>query len=85
MKTDWRTTPCPICSGHGVVLVYSHNDVEGPGECNECCGSGLFWLRPSGHVFVYPGGPARGSWPEEYARATPVTLDDNVPEERSMK
>lgn len=59
MDDKWRTIPCQKCGGLGVVSVYSAFDFEGPGECPDCI-NGSLWLRPSGHAFLYPGGPAAG-------------------------
>ena len=73
MDNKWRTIQCPGCNGFGVIAVYSAYDFEGPGECPECV-NGTLWLRPSGHAFLYPGGPAAGMVSREtYALAAPVT------------
>lgn len=75
MDNKWRTTQCPNCGGHGVVSDYgfSGRDFLGPKECEDCWGSGKLWIRPTGHCFAYPGGPARGMWSkEQYAKSTPV-------------
>lgn len=67
MDKLWRTVRCPSCGGHGL-----REAVEGAVECSECEGSGGLWIRPSGHVFQYPGGPAAGMWSKyEYERGTP--------------
>jgi hypothetical protein len=48
-----------------------------PGEeCDHCMGNGLMWIRPTGHTFLYPGGPATGysgkvQGPLDYAQALP--------------
>jgi hypothetical protein len=68
MDDKWRTTKCPNCSGCGLVDGFD----AGPDECRDCGGSGRLWIRPSGHCFLYPGGPAAGMWsPEEYQNARP--------------
>ena len=41
----------------------------------ECpyCNQGWVYIRPSGHLFAYPGGPALGkTGSDQYMRATPV-------------
>jgi hypothetical protein len=44
----------------------------GADECSDCGGDGRLWIRPTGHTFMYPGGPATGMWSvEEYERSTP--------------
>jgi hypothetical protein len=65
---EWRTTHCSYCSGYGMT---ARGDGEAQ-ECSECGGDGRLWLLPTGQCFMYPGGPARGSWPSEYVKATPV-------------
>jgi hypothetical protein len=60
LDDKWRICRCHSCSGHGLIPVYSGVDFEGPGECRHCCGSGVIFVRPSGHAFQYPGGPAAG-------------------------
>jgi DnaJ-class molecular chaperone len=78
MKADWRTLPCPRCGGHGLVSVYTMGggDFVGAGECNTCSGSGQLWIRPSGHTFSYPSGPAQGMWSKQkYLEATPVVFE----------
>lgn len=69
----WRTVTCSRCDGHGLVSVYSGGglDFEGAGECRDCGGGGRLFIRPSGRLFQYPGGPAAGSWPGAYATALP--------------
>ena len=57
MDNLWRTTPCPACDGFGIFWSLP---ADGDGECLECNGSGNWWIRPSGHLFQYPGGPALG-------------------------
>ena len=81
MDNKWRTCRCPSCGGHGVVSVYSAYDFEGPGECGECGGSGSLFIRPSGHLFQWPGGPACGMGSrEEYEAGTPwLPQCDEVP------
>jgi len=68
MDDKWRITRCPSCGSSGLKW----NDWSGAEECNDCGGSGRLWIRPTGHTFMYPGGPARGMWSkEEYERSTP--------------
>lgn len=68
----WRVTKCGTCRGYGVVSRYVGGDFDGPGECPECEGGGTIYLRPTGHAFLYPGGPARGIYsPAEYDAAVP--------------
>jgi hypothetical protein len=41
-------------------------------DCPDC-DSGVVFIRPSGHLFRWPGGPAAGrTSPDEYEKATPV-------------
>lgn len=70
MKNDWRTITCPRCRGYGQISVYTlgGTDFDGATECPDCA-CGVLWVRPSDHVFAYPGGPARGSWPGAWAKA----------------
>ena len=75
IDAQWRTVACPGCGGGGVVAVYSYDDFEGPGECVDCGGSGQLWIRPSGHLFEYPGGRAKGSWPGQYEHAQSYTVE----------
>lgn len=64
MDDKWRITCCPSCGGGGVACY----DL-----CIDCDGGGQLWIRPGGHCFKYPGGPAEGMWSkEEYNRSTPV-------------
>jgi len=61
----WRTVSCGCCAGLEWVGDY-------PRECRRCGGGGTLFIRPKGHLFQYPGGPAAGiGMPEEYAQATP--------------
>lgn len=70
MDDKWRTTKCSSCSGYG--LISAPMSWYGFYECNNCGESGVVWLRPKGHAFQYPGGPACGMWtPEEYEKAKP--------------
>ena len=56
-----------MCSGG---IKWSYGD-EGPTDCD--CSGGVIYLRPKGHAFEWPGGPACGWWSEkEYESATPV-------------
>ena len=71
----WRTLPCSPCGGHGVVPVYSAFDFEGPGECSSCGGMGRVFIRPSGHLFLWPGGPAAGKTDaSEYEQGAPYRI-----------
>lgn len=76
MKNDWRIVPCPDCRGIGMVSHYtaSGDDFLGAKECPHCSG-GNIWVRPSDHIFLYPGGPAMGSWPGAYAKAEEINND----------
>ena len=60
MDNKWRTLKCPSCGGHGVVDGYD----AGPLDCREC-NSGWLFIRPKGHLFLYPGGPGMGMWSAE--------------------
>lgn len=60
MKPGWRTVDCSRCV-RGLIDTY----VDGPRECPDCGGDGELWIRPTGHLFMYPGGPARGQWSKE--------------------
>jgi hypothetical protein len=68
MDDRWRRVKCG-CIGGMVV------GVEPPGEeCN--CWDGWLYVRPKGHLFAYPGGPALGMAGEDYyERGEPVTDD----------
>lgn len=68
MDDKWRVKSCDICRGGGVVWL--GEDVGGCRTCNE---AGRVYLRPKGHAFEYPGGPAVGWWSEQdYEEASPV-------------
>ena len=70
MDDKWRTLTCPMCRGYG--LLSAPMAWYGFTECDYCGESGTIWLRPKGHSFEYPGGPATGMWePEYYERGTP--------------
>ena len=59
----WRYIKCDCCAG-------TMWGGEYPTECSDCEGSGVeAWIRPSGHMFKYPGGPAKGCWPDGYKDA----------------
>lgn len=64
MKDDWRVIDCYRCDGKRVIATW---DV--PDECPVCCGNGVIWVRPTDHVFKWPGGPALGKWPGAYQMA----------------
>ena len=56
-------------------MVYNMYDGQ-PEECDDCGGSGSIFIRPSGHTFQYPGGPASGSCPAGlYDLAKPYVVD----------
>ena len=64
MDDRWRIIPCYSCIRG---LTYQGD------ECPKCHGSERIWIRPGGHCFAWPGGPARGMMSEEaYANAFPV-------------
>jgi hypothetical protein len=70
MDDKWRKFSCTICRGYG--LLDSPMAWFGFTECGNC-NEGTVWIRPKGHAFQYPGGPACGMWgPEYYDKATPV-------------
>ena len=80
MDNKWRVFTCPTCSGSGVVSVYSAYDFEGPGPCNDCGESGRIFIRPSGHCFAYPGGPAAGMWSKDkYQQSKPYVIPNESP------
>jgi len=72
----WRVVACPRCGGSGLTNVYtaSGDDYLGAGECTECA-NGHLYVRPSGHVFLYPGGPAAGMWRSAYAERSPLAAE----------
>ena len=70
MDGKWRTFTCRICRGYGMIgnpeAWYGYDDCDN-------CNYGTVWIRPKGHAFQYPGGPACGMWgEEEYKKAIPV-------------
>jgi hypothetical protein len=69
MDDKWRTVKCGSCNG-GMIWNWTE---DGPTECNDCGGGGFSWIRPSGHLFQYPGGPGAGMWDKEaYEHGTPM-------------
>lgn len=60
MDDKWRTIRCSNCGGQGMVCIYSYEDFDGAEDCLQCNGSGQIFIRPSGHLFLYPGGKAIG-------------------------
>ncbi len=66
--SHWRKDSCSRCGGYGVVSVYSANDFEGPGECQECGGTGTLFVSEKDRVAMYPGGPLRGTDPGRYVK-----------------
>lgn len=63
MDGNWRVMDCPSCRGYGMIWV-GDASWDGIAECD--CGNGNIYLRPTGHGFQYPGGPANGFWGKEY-------------------
>jgi hypothetical protein len=64
----WRTIGCSCSNG----IRWSYYE-DGPDECRDCIGGGQIYIRPKGHLFQYPGGPAMGiASSAEYRRGTPV-------------
>jgi hypothetical protein len=71
MDDKWRTAACSSCGGFG--LVNAPTAWYGFYECKDCGESGTVWLRPKGHAFQYPGGPALGWYSEEaYKKGKPM-------------
>lgn len=64
MDDKWRTLTCPMCRGYG--LLSAPMAWYGFEECDSCGETGRIWLRPKGHSFEYPGGPATGMWGKDY-------------------
>jgi hypothetical protein len=76
-KPGWRTIQCSHCRGYGVVSHYSAYDFEGAKDCPDCEGTGQLYIRPTGHLFLYPGGPAKGMWDKKaYGRAKPLFAEE---------
>jgi hypothetical protein len=72
VKPDWRLAECGSCRGYGLVSNCSTGE---PQDCRTCEGTGRVWIRPTGHVFQWPGGPALGRWyTEDYDHAIPVEV-----------
>ena len=68
MDDKWRKTSCSSCY-NGMKWSYTYDE---PIECSDCAGSGSVYIRPTGHCFMWPGGPALGMWSkEEYKKAIP--------------
>lgn len=69
MDDKWRIISCPCCT-NGMYWSYTYDE---PADCRNCEGSGRLYIRPTGHLFQYPGGPAAGMWDKEkYENAIPV-------------
>jgi hypothetical protein len=69
MDDKWRTITCGICRSYGIT--WNPEAWDGTEECD--CNNGTVWLRPKGHAFSYPGGPAIGWWGEDdYKKGKPV-------------
>lgn len=65
----WRTYTCTLCRGYGMIWV-GDAAWDGIAECD--CGNGTIYIRPTGHTFAWPGGPANGrDTKEQYEKATP--------------
>ena len=68
MDNKWRHVECGCC--HGLQW-----GGEEPRECLDCMGNGLTWIRPGGHTFLYPGGPATGMRTvKDYEKGVPVNV-----------
>lgn len=70
MDDKWRTIPCCCISG------MKPGSLPPGEECDHCMGNMIMWIRPGGHTFLYPGGPATGyqgkiAGPKEYAAGKP--------------
>lgn len=65
-KPGWRWTRC-YCH-HGIVQNPNTLDPD-PIEHDDCHGQGVIAIRPSGHCFLFPGGPALGMWGESFYEA----------------
>lgn len=84
MDNKWRTISCG-CDG-GIewrLTLGGYYDYT----CSGCKGSGTIYLRPSGHAFSYPGGPAVGSYTSvAYETAEPVeSWDDEIAREKRVQ
>ena len=65
----WRVISCVCYAG----LRMGRDE---PTECTDCNGSARIFIRPSGHLFAWPGGPAVGrTSPQEYERAEVYRLE----------
>ena len=65
----WRVASCGCCAGIKWGGDY-------PRECRQCGGEGAVFIRPSGHVALYPGGPWCGMWSRtRYEQATPYRIE----------
>ena len=73
MDDKWRMVGCTSCSGYG-IRAYGLDPL--PEECSECWGKGFLYIRPQGHLFQYPGGPAAGkTTADEYNSGRIVQLE----------
>ncbi len=68
----WRYYGCWCNAGQVWVATLGGPEVD---TCRSCGGSGRIFIRPTGHEFAWPGGPALGmSPPSRYETATPYHL-----------
>jgi hypothetical protein len=68
VDNKWRVLSC-WCGG-GFIWSYASESAE---EHDACGGTGKIYIRPKGHTFQYPGGPASGRMTkEDYEEATPL-------------
>jgi len=60
MDSKWRYIYCGICQAgeYWVDSLYGPYSIT----CPYCHGWHKIYLRPSGHAFAYPGGPAIGRY-----------------------
>jgi hypothetical protein len=54
MDDKWRVVKCCCISG------MKPGSLPPGEECDHCMGGGVYFIRPGGHTFMYPGGPATG-------------------------
>jgi hypothetical protein len=60
--STWIKVDCGCCNG----IQWGG---ETPRTCETCGGSGIFWISERDRIADWPGGPLRGSYPGEFARA----------------
>lgn len=63
MDDKWRKFDCTACNGYGMIWV---GDASWDGTADCSCLNGWIYIRPTGHTFLYPGGPANGFYGKEY-------------------